>query len=507
MKINNSKQLQLGAVLSYASMVIGYVIQIIYTPLMIRIIGQSQYGLYNLTNSIVSYLSLFSLGFGTAYVRFYMRHKSDNDDESISKMNGMFMGVFLVLGLLATITGFLLVFNSDNILGTKFTMNELKLAKKLMLLMVINIAISFPLIPIVSYIQANERFVFQNSLNIVRQLLNPFLSLPLLLLGFGSLGMIFATTIISLLIGIWQVIYSIRKLKFKLDFHGLDFYELREVAIFSFFLFLNALTDQINWNIDKFIIGRYYGAIPVAIYGIAAQLNSYYLNLSTAISSVYVPRINMIVAKGTKDMNAILTKIFISIGRVQFMIVVFVLIELTFLGRPFIGFWAGKNYYSAFPILMVLIIPVTIPLIQNTGIAIQQAKDMHIFRSILYIVIAVANALLSLILVKPYGALGTAFATAISLIIGNGLLMNWYYQKYIGIDILLFWKKICHFIPLVIVSLLFGYMSVHVFNVYSISGFIAAGVLIAIVYIGMLFSTGLDKSERRLVLSRLAKLL
>ena len=54
---------------------------------------------------------------------------------------------------------------------------------------------------------------------------------------------------------------------------------------------------------------------------------------------------------------------------------------------------------------------------------------MHIFRSILYIVIAVANALLSLILVKPYGALGTAFATAISLIIGNGLLMNWYYQK------------------------------------------------------------------------------
>lgn len=504
MEKNNGKQLRLGAVLSYISMIIGYVIQIAYTPVMIRIIGQSQYGLYNLTNSIVSYLSLFSLGFGTAYVRFYMRHKSENDKTAISKMNGMFMVVFLILGILATFTGMILVIHSDGVLGAKFTVSELSLAKKLMFLMVINIAISFPLIPIVSYIQANERFVFQNSLNILRQILNPFLSLPLLLLGFGSLGMIFATTVISMLIGVWQIIYSVRILSFKLDWHGLDFSELREVAVFSFFLFLNALTDQINWNIDKFIIGRYYGAIPVAIYGLAAQLNSYYLNLSTAISSVYVPRINMIVAKGAKNMNTVLTKMFITIGRVQFMIVVFVLIELAFLGRPFIGFWAGRSYYSAFPILMVLIVPVTIPLIQNTGIAIQQAKNMHIFRSILYIIIAFANALLSLILVKPYGALGTAFATAISLIIGNGLLMNWYYQKYIGIDIILFWKKICHFIPLVVVSSLAGFLSTHFINSYSVSGFLIVGVIIAIVYAIMLFLTGLDNDERGKVLSKLS---
>lgn len=507
MKINSNKQLRLGAVLSYASMIIGYIVQIIYTPIMIRIIGQSQYGLYNLTNSIVSYLSLFSLGFGTAYVRFYMRHKKDNDTDAISKMNGMFIVVFLILGLLATITGFILVVHSNSILGNKFTISELRLAKKLMFLMVINIAISFPLIPIVSYIQANERFIFQNSLNIVRQVLNPFLSLPLLLLGFGSLGMIFVTTIISLLIGAWQIMYSIKKLSFKFSLHGLDFSELREVALFSFFLFLNALTDQINWNIDKFIIGRYYGAVPVSIYGIAAQLNTYYLNLSTAISSVYVPRINMVVAKGAQNMDTVLTKMFINIGRTQFVIVVLVLIELAFLGRPFIGFWVGKNYYDAFPILMILIIPVTIPLIQNTGIAIQQAKNMHIFRSLLYVVIAVANALLSLVLVKPYGALGTAFATAISLIIGNGFLMNWYYQKHIGIDVIQFWKKICRFVPLVIVSLLVGFLSTHFVNVYSVSGFIIEGIIIAIVYAAMLFFTGLDKNEREKVLNKLSKAL
>lgn len=498
----NGKQLQFGAVLSYASMIIGYVIQMVYTPLMIRIIGQSQYGLYNLTNSIVSYLSLFSLGFGPAYIRFYMKHKAQGDTDAIEKMNGIFMCVFIALGLLATLTGGILVIHSDTVLGSKFTASELFLAKKLMFLMVINIAISFPLIPVVSYIQANERFIFQNSLNILRQVLNPFLSLPLLLMGFGSLGMIFATTVISLIIGAWQIIYSVKTIHFKIQFRDFDFSELREVAVFSSFIFLNAVTDQINWNVDKFIIGRYYGAALVAIYGIAAQLNSYYLSLSTAISSVYTPRINRIVADCRKEMNEELTTLFIKIGRVQFMIVALALVELTFLGRPFIGFWAGKNYYDAFPILMLLIVPVTIPLIQNAGISIQQAKNMHMFRSILYIIIAVANALLSLLLVKKYGALGTAFATAVALVVGNGFLMNWYYSSRIGLNIKKFWGSILKLMPTVCVSMVAGFLIEKVVDKYSLGGFILVALVIAASYIVTLILTGFNKSEKAMLFDK-----
>lgn len=506
MRVNaNNRQLRLGAILSYVSMILGYIVQMAYTPLMIRIIGQSQYGIYNLTNSIVSYLSLFSLGFGPAYVRFYMRHKVKDDKDAVEKMNGMFMIVFLVLCFFAVITGMLLVIQSDTILGNKFSKTELVLAKKLMFLMVVNIAISFPLIPVTSYIQANEKFIFQNTLNILRQVLNPFLSLPLLIMGFGSLGLILATTIISLLIGVWQIIYSVKVVKLRFQWHDLNFKELREVAVFSSFIFLNAITDQINWNVDKFIIGRFYGATLVAIYGIAAQLNSYYLNLSTAISSVYVPRINKIVADNRKSMNEELTNLFIKIGRIQFMVVVLVLIELCFLGRPFIGFWAGKEYYDAFPILMVLIVPVTVPLIQNTGIAVQQAKNMHVFRSVLYALIALGNVLLSLIWVKPYGALGTAFATALSLIIGNGFIMNYYYKFHIGLDIGKFWREICKFIPMVLVSLAIGYLITRWINPYNFYGFVVVGTIIGVTYLLMLFFTGFDSSEKEYMIKKIRK--
>lgn len=503
---NNNAQLRWGSVLSYGSLLVGYLIQIVYTPIMIRIIGQSQYGLYNLTNSIVSYLSLFSLGFQAAYVRFYMRHKSQNDDEGIRKLNGMFMVVFIVLGILATFTGMMLVFNSDSILGGKFSVSELRLAKKLMALMVVNIAISFPLIPIVSYIQAKEKFIFQNGLNIIRQLLNPFLALPLLLMGYGSLGMIFVTTIISFGIGIWQLVYSLKRLQFKISFHELNFGELREVAVFSFFIFLNAITDQINWNVDKFIIGRYYGAILVAIYGISAQLNSYYLNFSTAISSVYVPMVNRIVAEGGQAVNKKLTSLFVKIGRAQFMVVMLVLTEIIFLGRPFIGFWAGQSYYASYPILLVLIIPVTIPLIQNIGISIQQAKNMHIFRSVTYFIIAVLNIILSVILVKPFGPIGTAWATAISLIIGNGLMMNWYYKKRIGLDVLLFWKSIIKLFPAPCMGSAMGILCLRLFNTYEYSGFIISGIIIALSYLITLFSFGINRKERKSILMKMKRM-
>ena len=96
MKIN---QLKAGIILSYTSMGVGYAISIIYTPIMLRLLGQSEYGLYNFVSSIVAYLGLLNFGFGSAYVRYYSRYKVANDRQNIAKLNGMFLIIFSVIGL------------------------------------------------------------------------------------------------------------------------------------------------------------------------------------------------------------------------------------------------------------------------------------------------------------------------------------------------------------------------------------------------------------------------
>ena len=70
-----TNQLKIGVMLSYVSIIAQNIISIVYTPVMLRLLGQSEYGLYQLVYSVVSYLGLLSFGFGSAYVRFYSRYK------------------------------------------------------------------------------------------------------------------------------------------------------------------------------------------------------------------------------------------------------------------------------------------------------------------------------------------------------------------------------------------------------------------------------------------------
>ena len=66
MKIN---QLKAGVLLSYLSVGIGALVSIIYTPIMLRLLGQSEYGLYTLAGSVVSYLSILNFGLSSSYIR------------------------------------------------------------------------------------------------------------------------------------------------------------------------------------------------------------------------------------------------------------------------------------------------------------------------------------------------------------------------------------------------------------------------------------------------------
>ena len=120
---------------------------------------------------------------------------------------------------------------------------------------------------------------------------------------------------------------------------------------------------------------------------------------------------------------------------------------------------------------MILIIPVTIPLIQNIGIEIQRAKNMHKFMSWVYFAIAVANIILTLFLAKAYKGIGAAIGTAISLIIGNGIVMNWFYQTKVGLDIKYFWRQIARLLIPLLVPVVYGIFINKYINLYSLTNF------------------------------------
>jgi len=498
-------QLKAGAFMSYLIIGLGSLISIAYTPVMLRLLGQSEYGLFNLVGSVVAYLGLFNFGFGSAYYKYYSAYKVNNDQENIAKLNGMFMLIFLALGVLALISGVGMVYYSDAIFGSKLSLDELYRARILMVLMVVNMAITFPSIVFNSYVSANEKFIFQKSLHLIKIITSPFLMLPVLILGYGSIGMALITTFINLTAELVNVYYAYKKIHIRFIYKNLNFGLVKELFIFSSFIFMNLIVNQINWNVDRFIIGRFWGTAEVAVYSVAGQLNSYYLQLSTAVSGVYIPRVNALVAANNGDSE--LSRLFTKIGRVQFLLLSGVLLGLIFFGQAFIELWAGENYVAAYPIALILIIPVTIPLIQNLGIEIQRAKNMHKFRSWVYLFIALGNIALSIPLTKLYGGLGAAIGTAIALIIGNVIVMNWYYHKKVGLNIIEFSKSIISVTPALIAPAVAGTFMFIYLNLTNLVVLIPSMLVFVVIFGYSMWKLGMNDEEKALVVKPLNKIL
>ena len=271
---------------------------------------------------------------------------------------------------------------------------------------------------------------------------------------------------------------------------------MKEIWVFSFFIFLNMIVDQINWSVDKFILGMFGGTVAVAVYAVGGQINTLYMSLSTSVSSVFIPRINTIVADN--DDNAKLTDIFTRVGRIQFIVLALVLFGFILLGKYFISVWAGNGYDSAYYVVLLLIIPVTVPLIQNLGVEIQRAKNMHKFRSIVYFIIAFGNVLLSIPLTKVYGEVGAALGTAITMTLGNVIIMNWYYHARVKLDMKYFWNNIFSLLPAILVSFFIGLAVSKVIVVDSIINFIIVGCIYVLAYIICMYLFGLNSYEKSL---------
>ena len=461
---------------------------------MLRLLGQSEYGLYQLVYSVVSYLSLLSLGFGSSYLRFYSRYKAQNDEDGVAKLNGMFILIFCSISVICILCGTVMVRNIRTIFGTGLTESEYATAKVLMELLIINLALTFPNSVFNCSITAHEKFLFQKLLILLQNLFSPFLTLPLLIMGYGSIGMVSVTTLLTFVLLISNMFYCFKKLHVRFAFHGLKISLFKEMWVFTFFIFLNQIIDQINWSVDKFLLGRFAGTTAVAVYGVGGQINTLYLQFSSSVSNVFVPKVNRIVAE-TND-NTELTTLFTKVGRIQFIVLGLILTGFVFFGMPFVNLWAGEGYGASYAVALLLIIPVTVPLIQNLGIEIQRAKNMHKARAVVYLAIAIANVFISIPLIKFFGPEGAALGTAISLFAGNIIFMNWYYHARIGMNMFYFWKEIAKFIPALIAPCVVG---IAIMKFVNITGLVKLGVF-AVVYAAVyglsMYFFGMNEEEK-----------
>ncbi|MCT4603996.1 MAG: oligosaccharide flippase family protein [Marinifilum sp.] len=494
MKVN---QLKVGAILSYVVIGLSNIVGLLYTPYMLRMMGQSEYGLYSLVASVVAYLTILDLGFGNTIIRYTAKFRSEGKTEEQYSMFGMFVVLYSLIGFVVLVLGMGLYFNIDKLYGNTLTPNELHKVHILVLLMVFNLVFTFPLSIFASIVTAYEKFVFQKVIQIVRIILNPLIMIVLLEMGYRAIGMVVLITIFNVatqLINLW---YCRHKIKIKIRFKKFDWRFFKELAGYSFFIFLNAIIDRLYWSSGQLVLGANVGTAAVAMFAVAIQLEQMYMGFSTAISGVFLPKVTAMVSqsKSAKEIS----DLFIRTGRIQFIVMAFILAGFILFGKQFIFLWAGADYTDTYAITLLMFVPLTIPLIQNLGITILQARNRLKFRAILYLCIAVFSVILQLLLVDTYGGIGCGIAICTGLVLGHILIMNVYYYKKQEIDIPKFWKEIG---KMAISPLLIGLFTFWILQRVQLDTPISLGIGIvtfAIVYIPAFWFTSMNNYEKNLL--------
>lgn len=457
--MDESRQIKWGIILSYVTQFVTVFSGLIYTPVMIRLLGQSEYGLYNLSGSVVSFLGVLNFGFSSGYLRLYFKYKTNLEEDKIHNLNGMYLIIFSCISIITALCGVLICTNVDAVFSTGLSEVEKERSSFLMAIMIYSLIITFMSSIFDCYISAHSQFIFQRGLQVLKSICNPFISFPLLLLGYGSIGLSVVTAVLTTFCFIASVYYCMCKIRMRFKCNRIEKRTFVELSKFAFYIFISSIVDKINLSLDNYLLGRICGTSVVAIYGVGSQINGFFCMISSTIATVFAPQINRLVAENSLNK---LSDLFIGISQVLFIVLLFVLIGFVSFGQQFISMWVGDAYEISYYVSLLLMAGCFIQFLQVCGIEIQKSMNMHKFRSLLYLFVALINVCISIPLIKYYGAIGASFGTFITMVLGSGLCMNLYYHRVMKLDMVRYWKHIVLtlpiFIPSVFVVLLFKFI-------------------------------------------------
>ena len=218
----------------------------------------------------------------------------------------------------------------------------------------------------------------------------------------------------------------------------LDKHIFKEAMTFSLANVLQAVVNLVNQNLDLLILGALVSAEEVTVYSIALILFTMFGTLSDVMSSIFLPQVTKMITAGADGEK--LTDLCISVGRKTFIVSSGAACGFLIFGRVFLSVWMGEGYLDVYKYTLLLIFPMIINFTQGVCVSILNAKLKRLFRSCVLCGVALFNAVFTVILVKNIGVIGAAVATSLSVIIGNIIVMNIYYQKVIKLNVVRMFK-------------------------------------------------------------------
>uniref|UniRef100_UPI004047BDB5 lipopolysaccharide biosynthesis protein n=1 Tax=Mariniflexile sp. TaxID=1979402 RepID=UPI004047BDB5 len=432
-------QIKTGAFLNYITIFLTNMVGLLLTPYMIRQLGSSEFGLYTLIGALIGYIAVLDFGLGHTIVRFVAKYRAEKDRKGEENFLATTMIIYFAISFLVAVIGVVFYFYLDEIFKSSLNYDEISKAKIMYIFMVFNLTISLPSNVFSGICLGVEKFIFAKSIKIIQYVIRSLLLVALLFFGGKAVSIVIMDTIINLIFIVVNLFYVFKILKIKFKLHHFEKNLIKEIFSYSIWIFVFILVAQFQWKTGQMIMGIITNTTIVAIYAVGIMLGGYYGAFSSAITNVFLPRaMQMTIANVSSEE---LTNMMIKIGRISFIVLIYILGAFILFGKQFVALWVGNGYYDAYIIAVMIMISYTIPLTQGFANAILEARKKLAFKAIIFFVFLLLGTILGYFLAKIYGSIGMITGTVIGWLISQNI-MNYYYHKVIGLNIWRFFKEL-----------------------------------------------------------------
>lgn len=501
--MNISKQLKMGAVLSYFSIALNIVAGLLYTPWMVNQIGKSEYGIYTLANSIIT-LFMLDFGLSAATTRFVAKYRTEGDEEGLNKFMNTLYRLYLLIDTVFFCILLAFFFLIDGFYQN-LTPTELEKFKVVYIISGLYAVVHLPCVSFNGILTAYEKFIPLKMADVIYRLTLVLFTVIALLCGMGLYALVSVHAICGLISILVKYIYTRKCFKVKVHKGIGDKKSYKEIFGFSLWTTISYVAQRLVFNATPTIIALVVVAASsaIAVFGIVTTIEGYFYTITTAINGLFLARITRITNSENNSAED-LTRLTVSVGRFQFALNGLLLIGFALAGQDFINLWMGPDYNLAYYGILLVVFPGvffnSLQIANTTLIVKNQVKP----QAFIGVTTGVSNVILSLVFSRIWGVVGAALSICIAYIIRLFLTLV-LIRKKTEIDLKCYFKQ-CYLKMAVPIVLTFPmYFVLRLFDWSTWLYFIVKVLIIGSVYGIMLFIFGLKKSEKMAIKMKLSK--
>ena len=491
------RQIAIGALLSYGAIAFNIIAGLLYTPWMIRTIGDDHYALYTLALSVIN-IFLMDFGVGAAVSRFLAKYYAEKRYEEANRFMGIVYKVFLVISAAIAVCLFVFYWLIDGIYQN-LTISELQIFKRLFLIVATYSVFSFSFTTFNGVLMANERFIAVKACTFAQKVLSVVLIIAALLMG-GDVYTLVIVHAISNVIFILIKFFCVRRgTTLRVDFSYWNKETAKELFDFSAWVTVMSLAQRCIFNIMPSVIAAIVGSAEVTLFSLAATLEGYVYGFADAINGMFLPRISRIMANDNAEHK--LGALMGAVGRFHVATIGLLYVGFLAVGQHFVALWMGEEYLEIYVCAVFLIFPSLIDVPQQVAKTALLAQNIVREQALVYLGMAALNLGLAFLFIPVFSATGAAVSVCIAYIFRT-VAFNVLYKKKLSLSLTSYFKTAYgRWIPVSLVTLTVGFLLNHQIGCRGGWGMLALKIVLITGFYGLMFIfIGVKKEERHAVI-------